>query len=140
MLLLLWLWERLADGLSPSESSTARKRPASVLFMSWSLITHVCSLLVALTLVLRQACISICKMMMMDPLNGGGDESAPKAVGLQPQQLTTGLGELRHKSVVAVQFGKVDANTYIMDFNPQIVSAAQAFAVSLSTFDTKVLL
>jgi len=40
----------------------------------------------------------------------------------------------------AVQFGKVDANTYIMDFNPQIVSAAQAFAVSLSTFDTKVLL
>ncbi len=40
----------------------------------------------------------------------------------------------------AAQFGKVDANTYIMDFNPQIVSAAQAFAVSLSTFDTKVLL
>ena len=40
----------------------------------------------------------------------------------------------------AVQFGKVDANTYIMDFNPTIVSAAQAFAVSLSTFDTKVLL
>ena len=39
-----------------------------------------------------------------------------------------------------LQFGKVDANTYIMDFNPTIVSAAQAFAVSLSTFDTKVLL
>jgi hypothetical protein len=41
---------------------------------------------------------------------------------------------------VLLQFGKVDANTYIMDFNPTIVSAAQAFAVSLSTFDTKVLL
>jgi len=41
---------------------------------------------------------------------------------------------------VWVQFGKVDANTYIMDFNPNIVSVAQAFAVSLSTFDTKVLL
>lgn len=39
-----------------------------------------------------------------------------------------------------LQFGKVDAHTYIMDFNPNIVSAAQAFAVALSTFDTKVLL
>ncbi|CAL8465340.1 g4875 [Coccomyxa elongata] len=43
------------------------------------------------------------------------------------------------KSIV-MQFGKVDANTYIMDFNPCIVSTAQAFAIALSTFDTKVLL
>ena len=58
----------------------------------------------------------------------------------QRQQLASGKGCTRVDSVSAVQFGKVDANTYIMDFNPQIVSAAQAFAVSLSTFDTKVLL
>ena len=49
-------------------------------------------------------------------------------------------GCARTERMSAAQFGKVDANTYIMDFNPQIVSAAQAFAVSLSTFDTKVLL
>ena len=51
-----------------------------------------------------------------------------------------GDGCTKTERVSATQFGKVDANTYIMDFNPQIVSAAQAFAVSLSTFDTKVLL
>lgn len=50
--------------------------------------------------------------------------------------MSTGIERL----CAAVQFGKVDANTYIMDFNPMIVTAAQAFAVSLSTFDTKVLL
>jgi Tub family len=41
---------------------------------------------------------------------------------------------------VCSQFGKVDQNTYIMDFNPAVISAIQAFAVALSTFDTKVLL
>lgn len=55
---------------------------------------------------------------------------------------TTQGGNPPHSDVLCLllQFGKVDANTYIMDFNPTIISAAQAFAVSLSTFDTKVLL
>ena len=39
-----------------------------------------------------------------------------------------------------VQFGKVDATTYIMDYNPAEITAIQAFAISLSTFDTKLLL
>jgi len=39
---------------------------------------------------------------------------------------------------IVMQFGKVDANIYIMDFNPAVISAAQAFSISLSTFDSKV--
>ena len=39
-----------------------------------------------------------------------------------------------------MQFGKVDSYTYIMDYNPAEISAIQAFAISLSTFDTKLLL
>ena len=42
--------------------------------------------------------------------------------------------------VVGLQFGKVDSYTYIMDYNPAEITALQAFAVSLSTFDTKLLL
>ena len=38
------------------------------------------------------------------------------------------------------QFGKVDGDHYILDFQPSVISAVQAFAVALSTFDTKVLL
>ena len=41
---------------------------------------------------------------------------------------------------VCVQFGKVDSCTYIMDYNPADISAVQAFAISLSTFETKLLL
>ena len=41
---------------------------------------------------------------------------------------------------VLMQFGKVDASTYIMDYNPTEINAIQAFAISLSTFDTKLLL
>jgi Tub family len=40
----------------------------------------------------------------------------------------------------AWQFGKVEDNVYIMDFNPTIISALQAFAMSLSTFESKMLL
>ena len=42
--------------------------------------------------------------------------------------------------VFCVQFGKVDSYTYIMDYNPAEITAIQAFAISLSTFDTKLLL
>ncbi|KAL0018930.1 hypothetical protein WJX79_001773 [Trebouxia sp. C0005] len=41
---------------------------------------------------------------------------------------------------IVMQFGKVDSYTYIMDYNPAEITAIQAFAISLSTFDTKLLL
>lgn len=41
---------------------------------------------------------------------------------------------------IVMQFGKVDAYTYIMDYNPAEITAIQAFAISLSTFDTKLLI
>ena len=47
-------------------------------------------------------------------------------------------GALKH--CILMQFGKVDASTYIMDYNPTEINAIQAFAISLSTFDTKLLL
>lgn len=43
-------------------------------------------------------------------------------------------------ALFCVQFGKVDSYTYIMDYNPAEITAIQAFAISLSTFDTKLLL
>jgi hypothetical protein len=39
-----------------------------------------------------------------------------------------------------MQFGKVDADVYILDYNPCVLTAAQAFAVALTTFEAKVLL
>ncbi|KXZ47659.1 hypothetical protein GPECTOR_33g541 [Gonium pectorale] len=39
-----------------------------------------------------------------------------------------------------MQFGKVDEGIYILDFNPCVLTAAQAFAAALSTFETKYLL
>jgi len=41
---------------------------------------------------------------------------------------------------VCMQFGKVDDDAFILDFNPTTISAIQAFAVALSTFDGKVML
>ncbi|GLI59375.1 hypothetical protein VaNZ11_001240 [Volvox africanus] len=39
-----------------------------------------------------------------------------------------------------MQFGKVEEGFYILDFNPCVLTAAQAFAAALSTFETKYLL
>ncbi|KAG2454980.1 hypothetical protein HYH02_000806 [Chlamydomonas schloesseri] len=39
-----------------------------------------------------------------------------------------------------MQFGKVEDGVYILDFNPCVLTAAQAFAAALSTFETKYLL
>ncbi|GLC42680.1 hypothetical protein PLESTB_001126600 [Pleodorina starrii] len=39
-----------------------------------------------------------------------------------------------------MQFGKVEEGLYILDFNPCVLTAAQAFAAALSTFETKYLL
>lgn len=41
---------------------------------------------------------------------------------------------------ITMQFGRVDKSTFILDFNPTKMSAVQAFAVALSTFDGKVML
>lgn len=40
---------------------------------------------------------------------------------------------------VVMQFGKVDTNVFILDFNPTIMSAAQAFACCLTTFPGKLI-
>ncbi|KAG2489838.1 hypothetical protein HYH03_011641 [Edaphochlamys debaryana] len=39
-----------------------------------------------------------------------------------------------------MQFGKVEDGVYILDYNPCVLTAAQAFAAALSTFETKYLL
>lgn len=41
---------------------------------------------------------------------------------------------------VVMQFGKVDKDAYVLDFNPTVLTAVQALAISLSTFNPKVLL
>eukprot|EP00210_Caulerpa_lentillifera_P004428 g4225.t1 len=41
---------------------------------------------------------------------------------------------------VVMQFGKVCANGFIMDFNPSKISAIQAFAIALTSFEGRVLL
>lgn len=41
---------------------------------------------------------------------------------------------------VVMQFGKVEDDLFILDFNPTAVSAIQAFAIALSTFDGKMML
>ena len=52
---------------------------------------------------------------------------AVQAAGINSKQVIGGA-----------QFGKVDTNIYIMDYNPAVITAAQAFSISLSTFDSKV--
>eukprot|EP00877_Chromochloris_zofingiensis_P009350 jgi/Chrzof1/4669/Cz14g22060.t1 len=54
-------------------------------------------------------------------------------------QLSSG-GGLHHVGGIAMQFGKVDSNLFILDYDPCLVSAAQAFAVALTTFESKILL
>lgn len=41
---------------------------------------------------------------------------------------------------MVLQFGKADEDAYILDFNPTLLSAFQAFAIALSTFDSKIML
>lgn len=43
--------------------------------------------------------------------------------------------KLRATLNVAVQFGKVAQDIYILDFQPASISVAQAFAVALSAFN-----
>jgi len=40
---------------------------------------------------------------------------------------------------VVMQFGKVDENVFVLDFNPTLLSAVQAFGVALSTFNGRLL-
>lgn len=39
-----------------------------------------------------------------------------------------------------MQFGKVERNSFILDFNPTALTSIQAFAIALTTFDSKVTL
>lgn len=41
---------------------------------------------------------------------------------------------------IVTQFGKVESNTFILDYDPVLVTAVQAFAVALTTFGAKILL
>ena len=41
---------------------------------------------------------------------------------------------------VLLQFGKLEEDLFILDFNPTRISAAQAFAIGLTAFDRKPLL
>jgi len=41
---------------------------------------------------------------------------------------------------IVMQFGKVDADVFIMDFNPTVISTVQAFSIALTSFEGKVLL
>jgi len=43
-------------------------------------------------------------------------------------------------SMVLVQFGKVDEDLYVLDYDPSVITALQAFAVALTTFESKLLL
>ena len=36
----------------------------------------------------------------------------------------------------SLQFGKFESHVYILDYHPQILTAAQAFAIALSAFST----
>lgn len=41
---------------------------------------------------------------------------------------------------VVMQFGKAEQDAFILDFNPTVLTALQAFSIVLSTFDSKLLL
>jgi hypothetical protein len=41
---------------------------------------------------------------------------------------------------VVLQFGKAEQDAFILDFNPMVLTASQAFGIVLSTFDSKLFL
>ncbi|GMH44100.1 hypothetical protein BSKO_12034 [Bryopsis sp. KO-2023] len=41
---------------------------------------------------------------------------------------------------IVMQFGKADTNCFIMDYNPTVISAVQAFGIALTSFDGGVIL
>eukprot|EP00951_Prasinocladus_malaysianus_P012729 scaffold95087_cov48-Prasinocladus_malaysianus.AAC.1 len=47
------------------------------------------------------------------------------------------LMDVQQPDLVAMQFGKVSKDRFILDFNPTIISPIQAFAVALSSFESK---
>ncbi len=40
---------------------------------------------------------------------------------------------------IAMQFGKIEENVFVLDFNPEMLSPVQAFGVALSTFNGRLL-
>lgn len=47
------------------------------------------------------------------------------------------LMDVREPDRVAMQFGKVSKDRFILDFNPRKIAPVQAFAVALSSFESK---
>jgi hypothetical protein len=41
---------------------------------------------------------------------------------------------------ILMQFGKVERHSFVLDFNPCVISMGQAFAMALTSFETKLLL
>lgn len=54
-------------------------------------------------------------------------------------QLPTGLQGSPGADGIVVQFGKIDADSFILDYDPCVTNTLQAFAMALSTFGTKLL-
>jgi hypothetical protein len=80
----------------------------------------------------------------------GGPEAAAAAQaglsGLTVSGLSSGsthgllLRGSAHTGGIVTQFGKVDSDVYILDYDPVLMNGLQAFAVALTSFGTKVLL
>jgi hypothetical protein len=68
----------------------------------------------------------------------GGPDTAHHQAGLSGSGLL--LRGSAHTGGIVTQFGKVDNDTYILDYDPVLINGLQAFAVALTSFGTKVLL
>jgi hypothetical protein len=51
----------------------------------------------------------------------------------------TGLRNSPGTGGIVVQFGKTEPDAFILDFDPCVITALQAFAVALTTFGVKLL-
>jgi hypothetical protein len=68
----------------------------------------------------------------------GGPDAAHHQAGLSgPGLLLRGSA---HTGGIVTQFGKVDNDMYILDYDPVLINGLQTFAVALTSFGTKVLL
>lgn len=68
---------------------------------------------------------------IIDVLEAGNEVSSVVSIpGLRNSPGTGGI---------VVQFGKTEPNAFILDFDPCVITAMQAFAVALTTFGIKLL-
>jgi hypothetical protein len=69
-------------------------------------------------------------------LNFRGRVKLASVKNFQLVQQSAGLGV---DDPVVMQFGKIDDDVFVLDFNPTILSPAQAFSVALSTFNGRMI-